>query len=132
MINFGVSFIAIIALIVIGGLFALKMGENPGNEFSDYDALKSSDLISKGWVPSYIPRSAYEIKETHNPDTNIVRMRFRFEPGDIDIVKQHCGAGVKTNDVTKFPCPDGTLQLSDDGNGYFTNDPNDAWQARDL
>ena len=126
MFNFGVSFIAVIALIVMGGLFAIKMSENFSTELSDYDALENSDLIKKGWVPTYIPRSAYAIKETHNIDSNIVRMRFRFEPGDIDIVMQHCGAGIKANDVVIFSCPDGTLQLSDDGNGYFTNDPNDA------
>ena len=52
--------------------------ENPKSYFKNYDEAKASGLMERGWIPTYIPKSSTEIRETHNIDTNRVQMTFQF------------------------------------------------------
>ena len=47
--------------------------ENSSAYLESYEDAKISGIMDAGWIPAFIPRSSYEIKETHNIDTNIVK-----------------------------------------------------------
>jgi len=64
--------------------------ENPSAYFESYEDAKISGIMDAGWIPAFIPRSSYEIKETHNIDTNIVKMSFKYDPTNKDSVKKNC------------------------------------------
>ena len=118
--------ISLLAAIVLAPMVFMWMGENPKSYFSDYQALEESGLIERGWIPAYLPRSAYEINETHNIDTNIVQIRFKFKQNDISLPVQYCGQGTFDENDLIFKCKDGILRLTQDGAGYFTNEANEA------
>ena len=46
------------------------------------DVVKSGDL-EKGWIPSFLPESAYDIYDKHNLDTNEIWIRFHFNKIDL-------------------------------------------------
>ena len=107
---------------VIAVLFILERFENPVSEFATYAEMEASGLIEAGWIPQVIPKSAFEISETHNLDTGTVRISFRFRPGDVDIVEKECRLTSTPNMDPVFTCPEGTLTVTEEGQGYFTSD----------
>jgi hypothetical protein len=68
------ALIALVVLALIGvfalGVFGVAHFENPSSRFSTYEELKGSGLIERGWVPEFLPRSATDIAESHDVDTN--------------------------------------------------------------
>jgi hypothetical protein len=117
---------AVLIVIVIGGLGVMRSTDNPSSSFKIYADLDSSGLIEAGRIPNYLPRSAYEIDETHNIDSKIVNIYFRYKPGDTEIARSWCRAETNIGDGILFICEEGTLKLLNDGKGYFTNAPNDV------
>ena len=116
----------LITAVLLGGgaglaFYAMHRLENPANEFDTYEALKSSGLIDAGWVPRYLPRSAYEIRETHNLGTNGVRLSFRYQPGDVSEAEGACGEAISRR-PSVFKCREGDLVLGPDGRGSFATD----------
>jgi hypothetical protein len=116
----------VLIVIVVGGLGAMKSAENPSSSFKNYADMSNSGLIDAGWIPSYLPRSAFEIDETHNIDSNIVKINFRYKPGDTEIARSNCKTETSIGNGILLLCDDGSLKLLNDGNGYFTNAPNDT------
>jgi hypothetical protein len=108
--KFLISTITGVAL-VVGALGMMEWFENPSSNFKNYAEMASSGIIKAGW---------------HNIDTNIVQMSFKFTPGDVALPKSNCHSETKEANVIFFLCNEGRLRLTNDGNGYFTNAPNDA------
>ena len=52
------------------------------NKYQDIEAVKQEQAIQRGWVPSILPGSAYEIAETHNLDTNELFGSFYYKEKD--------------------------------------------------
>jgi hypothetical protein len=87
--------------------------------------LVSSGIINEGWVPGFLLRSAFEIEETHNIDTYIVEVKFRFSPGDTELAKNRCKSETNVENAILLLCKEGSLELLNGGKGYFTNALND-------
>ena len=104
-------------------LAMLNRLENPSSEFANYQEMADSGLIQAGWIPRGIPKSAVDITETHNLDTNIVRISFTFEPGDISAAEKSCQPAASKIAGHVFKCADGLLTLGADGLGAFSNAP---------
>jgi hypothetical protein len=64
--------------------------ENVSNYFESYKEAKDSGIISRGWIPEFIPRSSYEIKEHHKVDVPYINVEFKFDREDIDVFKSAC------------------------------------------
>jgi hypothetical protein len=79
-------------------------GETITNSFSNYSEMQSSGIFEKGWLPSYLPKSATNIKESHNLDSNIVNATFVFNPTDVESVKENCKLLEETEKVYAFSC----------------------------
>jgi hypothetical protein len=117
---------AVLIVIVVGGLGVMKSTENLSSSFKVYADMDSSGLIEAGRIPNYLPRSAYEIDETHNIESKIVKIYFRYKPGDTQIARSSCRTETNIGDGILFVCEEGTLKLLNDGKVYFTNAPNDV------
>jgi hypothetical protein len=121
----GIAALVIFALIgaVVTGAFALAHFENPSSFFRTYDELRVSGLIERGWVSEYLPRSATEIEESHDIDTNRGWTSFKYRAGDASVADARCRLLHKTNKGAKYLCPPYgqstfILVLRADGTGY--------------
>ena len=64
----------------------------PNYDRSNYYANKTEviadNAIERGWIPSILPKSAYDIKEKHNLDTNELNGSFKYlEEDENDFLK---------------------------------------------
>ncbi len=97
------------------------------SHFETYQQLEASELIDKGWVPSFIPGSAYDIHETHKVDVGRVDVRFRFRPGDTKEIEASC-TKVNTDDTNTqyYRCKHGNdlvvVRLGADGRGEILSE----------
>lgn len=67
-----------IALAVIVLVFAYIDLETPASAFKDYgDAVKNGAVGPDKWLPSWLPKSARDIHEVHNIDSNVVWLEFK-------------------------------------------------------
>jgi len=72
-------------LIIFGLLyfvFSYFFGDVQINKYDNIETVKEQQAIEKGWVPSILPLSAYEITETHNIDTNEIFGSFKYKKED--------------------------------------------------
>jgi hypothetical protein len=99
--------LAILALIGVFalGVFATAHFENQSSRFSTYDELRASGLIERGWVPEFLPRSATDIEESHDLDTNRGWASFKYKAGDTAAADQGCQLLHRTNEGSKYLCP---------------------------
>ena len=105
-------------------LFAFLTQDTYKNHFADYEQMKASGLMEKGWIPDYIPRSAIDINERHSLDTNEVNMSFKYNFTDAEKAVTGCMLLEKNERGLKLLCPphDGStdiLVLRRDGIGYY-------------
>jgi len=52
------------------------------NKYDSKAAAQQEQAIQRGWIPSILPESAYEIAETHNLDTNELFGSFYYKEKD--------------------------------------------------
>ena len=117
--------VALALLGVVLGLFRyIEYTENPRSSFSSIAEMEASGLVEAGWLPEYLPPSAFQIEERHNIDTNEVWASFRYEVNDVQSVEAVCEIIAENNRGCKYLCPPldsrtSTIILGDDGNGYY-------------
>ena len=52
-------------------------------------AAQENGAIERGWVPDFLPASAFTIREYHDLDTNEIWGTFRFEPAEWHSLREH-------------------------------------------
>jgi hypothetical protein len=52
--------------------------ERPSKLYSTYEDAKRDGAIARGWIPSCVPTSAFQIHEKHDVDSNAQWLNFRF------------------------------------------------------
>ena len=123
----GFTFLVVLALIGLFGLglFGVAHFENPGSSFQTYEQLQASGLIERGWLPDHLPKSATQIEESHDIDTNEGSAYFKYQVGDTTRADQGCQLIQQTDNGRKYLCPPLGLQtaivvLRNDGTGYVS------------
>ncbi len=104
--------------------------EQSSSRLKNFDEVLESGLIERGWIPKYIPRSATDIYEKHDLDTNKVVMSFTYNPKEKNKILMFCKLLVENKKGTKYFCPPfegqtSILTLRNDGLGYY-NSENDG------
>jgi hypothetical protein len=77
--------ILIILVAILGILRVVGCEETLEEYYSTFEAAAaavSAGAVSRGWIPAWLPRSAVEIHEIHNLDTNRSMLAFRFVGSD--------------------------------------------------
>lgn len=123
-----------IAAVILGVITALIAAavlfmDDPGrleSHFKSYRELEQSELIAKGWVPDFVPESAYDIHESHHVEHPYVNVRFKFVPGDVAKIKAACTVNAKTDSITSYRCKYADafviVNLSNDGTGEIRSE----------
>ena len=63
-------------------IFTQRYSDVQINKYQDLEVVKENKAIQKGWVPSILPDSAYDITETHDPDANTIFGNFNYKEQD--------------------------------------------------
>jgi hypothetical protein len=76
----------LITAIVVAGLvyliFSMFFVDVQINKYTDIATVKEQKAMQKGWVPSILPESAYEITETHDINKNTLFGSFKYKEPD--------------------------------------------------
>lgn len=56
--------------------------ESPEVYYQTFEAVVTDGAVSRGWVPAWLPKSANEIHEKHDLDTNQSLLAFRFNASE--------------------------------------------------
>ncbi len=97
-------FLITICGLVILGFEIIFSGERPKSEFKTFKEVEDSGLIGKGWIPPFIPKSSFNIKEQHDLDTNRVTMSFEYKIDDIEKTRSACDSERKIDNGIEFTC----------------------------
>lgn len=84
----GVLLLTILAC--VGAVGYLSWGEKESNSFVNYKSVVESGLVTRGWVPSFIPSSSHNIKEHHAVDAPYIYLELYFDPEDIGYFEKSC------------------------------------------
>jgi hypothetical protein len=100
--------VVLIGLALIGvtaiGLFLMSRAENPRSHFANYAELEASELIGKGWLPAFLPKTITDIAEGHSIDTGQAWATFNYDPSDKSTIVQNCQLLAKTPHGEKYAC----------------------------
>lgn len=64
-------------------LSLVACGEDKEARYGTWDEAEKAGAIERGWVPHFIPKSARNIRDVHNLDTNAQMLRFNVSPADV-------------------------------------------------
>ena len=126
-----IAVVAIVLLLVGGSLWLLERSENPRFSFATFSEMEAAGLIAAGWLPEFLPRSAKQIEETHNIDTNEVSATFTYDIGDVQSVEAACSKVSQSDRGAEYTCRTrhdqvATLLLGSDGIAYYKSSPHGA------
>ena len=95
----------VVGTVLVGAVWLVDSIGTFESRYETYQKLIESESMSQGWVSHVIPKSSYDIVETHRVSGGIVTVRFKFQPGDTKEVESRC-AGLTTNDpmITPYRC----------------------------
>ena len=107
---------------VIGLLSFCAYIENPRSYFATYNDAKAAGMMDAGWIPTFIPYSSSEIRETHDIDTNTVKMTFKYSLNDTAEIEKNCTQKMTSPANTKqYICTyygnEVIIELRSDGSG---------------
>ncbi len=63
-------------------MFLLGCSDIQKRFYKNKDAIINDSAIQRGWIPSIIPDSAYDIREKYNLDTNALQGSFKYNQKD--------------------------------------------------
>jgi len=75
---------------------ACGLSDTQSASYSDYDAAVADGAIERGWIPAFLPRSATDLHEKHNLDTNASLLHFDLAPADLESLARACPAAEDT------------------------------------
>jgi len=133
-----IKYIATFLLIILGvfvlAFIFMQYGERPKSEFSNYSEAKASGIMDKGWIPTFIPKSAVNIQEQHDIDTNWVKMSFKYNVGDIENTRGACKSETPFNGGIEFNCEyfsnNVSIKLFSNGKAELYSSPKKASNKR--
>lgn len=119
-----ITFIFALLGVALGALRYMDFAENPRSSFASFAEMEAAKMIESGWLPEFLPKSATDIEESHNIDTNRVWASFKYQVGDLQSVEGACKKVAENNRGKKYLCPPldtrtSTIILGSDGAGYY-------------
>ncbi|MGH7027225.1 hypothetical protein [Brevundimonas sp.] len=64
-------------------LLASACDEVVHERHSDFQAARQAGAIERGWIPAFVPSSAYDIRDQHDLDSAAQTLSFRLPPDDV-------------------------------------------------
>ena len=97
--------------------------ENPTSRYSTYQSAREAGALEEGrWIPPFLPESARNLVETHNIDSNVLKISFEYSPDDLGGLISECRElKVPSGGTRRFECRNWGLPidvyLESSGNG---------------
>jgi len=79
-----------LAAVLMAATILCGCSEYKSSEFGSYSEARDSGLIERGWIPEFIPQSAYDIRERHRVDAASIDVEFMFNPEDSVAIERAC------------------------------------------
>ena len=76
-------------LIAIGAVVA-ACSERREVFYADESAARQDGAIERGWIPEWLPKTARQIHEIHDLDTNRSMLAFSFSPAEAPELARQC------------------------------------------
>jgi len=95
---FGILFFFIAALLIIRSNFS----DVTINKYDDYQTVMEDNATERGWIPGILPKSAFDIAETHDIDKNELYGSFRYKQKDEEAFTSHLKALPDSNDTYEW------------------------------
>ncbi len=64
-------------LLAAVALSGLSCQERVESQYATAAAARAAGAVERGWLPSWLPPDAHEIRDVHDVDTNVVFATFR-------------------------------------------------------
>lgn len=77
-------------VVLIGAVWLADSAQTFESYYENYGKLKETEHMSRGWVSRVIPESSYNIHEVRRFTGELVAVRFKFQPGDVNKVESSC------------------------------------------
>lgn len=61
----------------------ISCSEELEESYASFAEAENDGAVKRGWVPAFVPKSARDIHDTHNLDTNAQTLEFRANPSDV-------------------------------------------------
>lgn len=81
--------ILVVLILIVSVVLLSYPSDEQSNSYKDLLTAKADNAIERGWVPAIIPKSAYNIEETHNQDTNVFYGSFYYKKKDEATLLKH-------------------------------------------
>ncbi len=83
--------ISLFALALLLAVTCTGCGGQQEASYADLIAAERAGAIRQGWIPDWVPKSARDLREVHNIDTNQSMLSFRSEQGGLpqDVASWH-------------------------------------------
>lgn len=125
-----------VVLLVVGvSVACADYGQRPEASYADFAEAEKAGAMRRGWVPAWIPRSARNLRETHDVETRQSMLSFRYAPGEKLAVPDGCipakGAEIRGTpfSVSWWPRDVPPPRLVTHRHGYFSCEAGRAFLA---
>jgi hypothetical protein len=118
------------ALLLVLVVASSRYLERPRSSFATYAEAEAAGMFKAGWLPSYLPKSATNIEERHDIDTNNVWASFSYAPEDTKTIQDNCRLQTQSPEGAKYLCPPFEKQtlvviLRNNGTGWLESHANE-------
>ena len=96
--------VSLVTTVVVITVLGLVFDDTVESSFKNYEEMAASGIFEAGWLPPYLPRSSFNIREEHDIDTNGVTAIFSYDPEDVLSVRTSCKVQVELENVMVFNC----------------------------
>ena len=55
------------------------------SRYASLEEAIADGAVTRGWIPPFVPRSARDLRERHNIDTNEIWLAFAYQEGDLSV-----------------------------------------------
>ena len=69
--------------VTLAALLASACDEVVHERHADFRAAQDAGAIERGWIPAFVPSSAYDISDQHDLDSGAQTLSFRLPPADV-------------------------------------------------
>ncbi len=90
------------ALAIVGIILIPGCSDQVFTVYETYSSAVNDGIISKGWMPSYYPKTAKNIFLVTNVDTNLFVIKAEIKKGDISGFEKYCRPEGSKNDIRYF------------------------------
>jgi hypothetical protein len=77
-----------IALSLLAAGLVIYIVETPVTKYTTFAEAQADGAIERGWLPTFLPASATDIRDVHNIDTNARWLTFHAPIGDLRLMVQ--------------------------------------------